>query len=99
MAIVPKVSGESEIEFSDTEEFEIKKSIFTDSQPLAALKRADTGAKVPGLRRDLGISGASLPVARKMRKHGWITLLQPTAKNGGVTLSLANSARLQVTFF
>jgi putative transposase len=36
----------------------MKKSRFTDSQIIDALKRADAGLKVPDLCRDLGISSA-----------------------------------------
>jgi putative transposase len=36
----------------------MKKSRFTDSQIMEALKRADASMKVPDLRRELGISSA-----------------------------------------
>jgi putative transposase len=53
-------SGErgSEVEFSQLEEFYMKKSRFTDSQIMDALKRAEAGFKVPDLCRELGISSA-----------------------------------------
>lgn len=37
----------------------MKKSKFTDSQIMAALKRAETGIAVPDICRDLGISSAT----------------------------------------
>jgi putative transposase len=48
----------SEVEFSLSEEFYMKKSRFTDSQVMEALKRADAGNKVPDLCRELGLSSA-----------------------------------------
>jgi putative transposase len=36
----------------------MKKSKFTDSQIMAALKRAETGIAVPEICRELGISSA-----------------------------------------
>lgn len=51
----------------------MKKSRFTDSQIIDALKRAEAGLAVPGLCSELGISAADvLQVACQIRRHGCI---------------------------
>ena len=48
-----------EVEFSRIEEFYMKKSKFTDSQIMDALKRVEAGLSVPEVCRELGISSAT----------------------------------------
>jgi putative transposase len=50
--------SESEVEFSQSEEFYMKNSRFSDSQIMDALKWAEAGFKMPDLRRELDISSA-----------------------------------------
>jgi putative transposase len=50
---------ELEVEFSRIEEFYMKKSKFTDSQIMDALKRVEAGLSVPEICRELGISSAT----------------------------------------
>lgn len=52
----------------------MKRSRFTDSQIMEALKRVESGLPVPGLRRDLGVSTATF--------YKW------RAKYGGVDTSM-----------
>ncbi len=54
----------------------MKKSRFTDSQIMEALKRAGTGLAVPEVCRELGISSATF--------HKW------RAKFGGMDVSMMN---------
>lgn len=49
----------------------MKKSRFTDSQIIDALKRAEAGLTAPQLCQELGISSATFfQVARQVRWHG-----------------------------
>jgi putative transposase len=49
---------QSEVEFSLLEELCMKRSKFTDSQTMDALKRVDAGLAVPDVCRKLGIISA-----------------------------------------
>jgi putative transposase len=59
MVIPPKNSGDQKWNFLVTRRFCIKKSRFTDSQIMEALKRVEAGLAVPELCRDMGISSAT----------------------------------------
>jgi len=48
-----------EVEFSVEEFYSMKKSRFTDSQIIEAIKRVEAGLTVPDLCRELGISSAT----------------------------------------
>ncbi len=50
----------------------MKRSKFTDSQIMDALKRVDTGLAVPDVCRELGISSATFYKWRA-KYGGWIT--------------------------
>jgi putative transposase len=69
-----------EVEFSLSEDFYMKKPRFTDSQIMEAVKRAETGIKVPYLLRELGISSTLF--------YRW------RAKYGGMDVSML--ARMEV---
>lgn len=80
MAVIPrKTSGIKSRIFSLREFYGMKKSRFTDSQIMDALKRVKAGFAVPGLCRDPGISMATF--------YKW------RSKHGGMGVSL--SARMK----
>jgi putative transposase len=54
----PDKPKDREVEFS-RRKFYVKKSRFTDSQIMAALKRVEAGLAVPEICRELGISTAT----------------------------------------
>jgi len=61
----------------------MKRSKFTDSQIMDALKRAEAGLAVPEVCRELGISSATFYKWRA--RYGRMTLLLNPSKNGGIT--------------
>jgi putative transposase len=62
---------ESEVEFSYKEEFYMKRSKFSDSQIMEAVKRVGAGIWVPDLCRELGISTATFYKWLR-RMGGWM---------------------------
>ena len=70
----PYKSVESEVEYSHIEEFYMKRSKFSDSQIMEALKRVEAGIGVPEICRELGISTATF--------YKW------RAKYGGMDVSM-----------
>ena len=59
MGNAPKNPLSSEVEFFPRKEFCMKRSRFTDSQIMEALKRVEAGLPVPELCREFGISTAT----------------------------------------
>jgi len=55
----PVKALDPEVEFSVEEFYSMKKSRFTDSQIIEAIKRVEAGLTVPDLCRELGISSAT----------------------------------------